>query len=127
MRFPISFLSKSSKIGIVQGTSLTSLFSNSYIWLSVIFEFDKGIYLMVFNVIGFLILAFLAKTRIKIGVLGNIYVFVGAFAVIVLTYFSGGLWSGIYPWIISIPVLAILVVDKWSGAAWADREGGGKS
>ncbi|MEM9392157.1 MAG: HAMP domain-containing sensor histidine kinase, partial [Bacteroidota bacterium] len=102
----------------VRACILTSLFSNSYVWLSVVFEYEKGVYLMIFNVIGFLVLAFLAKTRLSISLLGNLYIFVGAFAVIVLTYFSGGVWSGIYPWIISIPLLAILLVDKWSGAFW---------
>lgn len=102
----------------VRACILTSLFSNSYVWLSVVFEYEKGVYLMTFNVIGFFVLAFLAKTRLSISLLGNLYIFVGAFAVIVLTYFSGGVWSGIYPWIISIPLLAILLVDKWSGAFW---------
>ena len=102
----------------VRACLLTSLFSNSYIWLSVFFQYDRGVYLMVFNVVGFLFLSFLAKTRISIALLGNIYVLVGAFAVLTLTYFSGGLWSAIYPWIISIPVLALLVVNRLSAIAW---------
>ncbi|WP_185152516.1 sensor histidine kinase, partial [Fulvivirga aurantia] len=60
----------------------------------------------------------LVKTKISIGVLGNTYVFIGGFAVVVLTYYSGGVWSAIYPWIISIPVLAILVVNRRSGVIW---------
>ncbi len=102
----------------VRASLLTSLFSNSYIWLSVFFEFQLGVNLMIFNVLGFLILSLLAKTRIPLLVLGHVYVFVGAFAVIVLTYFSGGLWSAIYPWIISIPVLALLVVNRNAGVFW---------
>ena len=102
----------------VKACILTSLFSNTYIWLSVVFDFEKGIYLMTFNVLGFLLLAFLTKTRAPLLLLGNFYVFIGALAVIVLAYFSGGLWSAIYPWIISIPVLAILVVDRWSEIFW---------
>lgn len=73
---------------------------------------------MLFNVVGFLVLPFLVKTKIPLSWLGNIYVFIGAFAILTLTYFSGGVWSAIYPWIISIPVLALLVVNRVSGIVW---------
>ncbi|WP_339815776.1 HAMP domain-containing sensor histidine kinase [uncultured Imperialibacter sp.] len=102
----------------VRGCLLTSLFSTSYVWLSVLFEYQKGVYFMVMNVVGFLLLPLLAKTRLPIALLGNLYVTLGATAVLVLTYFSGGIWSAIYPWIVSIPLLALLVVDKFSGAVW---------
>ncbi|WP_040495324.1 sensor histidine kinase [Fulvivirga imtechensis] len=102
----------------VRGCWLTSIFSTTYIWLSMVFSYDKGIYLMIFNVIAFLLLPFLAKTRIPIAWLGNVFIFVGAFAIIVLTYYSGGVWSAVYPWIISIPVLALLVVNRLSGSIW---------
>ncbi|UXX78870.1 HAMP domain-containing histidine kinase [Reichenbachiella carrageenanivorans] len=102
----------------IRACFLTSLFSHTYVWLSVYFEYEKGVELMVFNVVGFCLLPFLSKTRLPITFLGNIYVLLGAVAVFVLTYFSGGLWSAIYPWIVSIPVLAILVVNRLSGLAW---------
>ncbi len=73
---------------------------------------------MIYNTVGFLILPFLLKTRIPVAWLGNTFVFFGASAIIVLTYFSGGVWSAIYPWIIAIPVLALLVVNRLSGAVW---------
>ncbi|MEO9964417.1 MAG: HAMP domain-containing sensor histidine kinase [Reichenbachiella sp.] len=102
----------------VRACLLTSIFSTSYIWLSAYFGFDKGVQLMIFNAVGFLILPMLAKTKIQIAVLGNLYIFIGAIAIFVLTYFSGGIWSAIYPWIVAIPVLAILVVNRLSGLAW---------
>lgn len=102
----------------VRACLLTSLFSNSYIWLSVYFQYDKGVYLMVYNVFGFLLIPLLAKTKLPITWLGNLYVSIGAFAILVLTYYSGGVWSAIYPWIISIPVLALLVVNRSAGIFW---------
>jgi hypothetical protein len=39
--------------------------------------------------------------------------------VLVLTWFSGGMWSAIYPWIIAIPVLGLLVVGKKSAIYWS--------
>lgn len=73
---------------------------------------------MIFNALGFLLLPYLIKLKVPVLWVGNIYVFVGAVAVTVLTYFSGGMWSAIFPWIISIPVLALLVVNKISGMIW---------
>lgn len=103
----------------VRASLLTSLFSNSYIWLSWYFEYDLGVYLMIFNVVGFLILALLVRTKMPLVLLGNLYILVGAIAVIVLAYYSGGIWSAVYPWIISIPVLALLVVNRKYGIIWA--------
>ncbi len=102
----------------VRACLLTSLFSNSYIWFSVLFEYNLGVYLMIFNVVGFVILALLVKTRIPLLLISNLYVLIGSIAVIVLTYYSGGVWSAIYPWIISTPVLALLVVNRNYGIAW---------
>lgn len=103
---------------LIRGSFLTSLFSTNYIVMSLLFEYDKGVYLMAFNVLGFLVLPFFVKRKISIEVLGNVYVFVGGFAVVFLTYFSGGLWSAIYPWIISIPILALLIVNRKSAIFW---------
>jgi len=103
---------------LVRACFLTSMFSTSYVLLSHIFGFEKGVYLMVFNVLGFLLLPLLVKTRIPIAWLGNLFILIGAFAIIVLTYYSGGVWSAVYPWIISIPVLALLVVNRLSGIIW---------
>ncbi|MDX1629426.1 MAG: HAMP domain-containing sensor histidine kinase, partial [Fulvivirga sp.] len=102
----------------VRACLLTSLFSSTYIGLSVVFEFEKGIYFMTFNVLGFVVLAFLTKTRLSLLLLRNLYVLVGGIAVLALTYYSGGVWSAIYPWIISIPVLALLVANREAAIVW---------
>ncbi len=73
---------------------------------------------MLFNVIGFLILPFLVRAKFPLPLVGNIFIFIGSAAITILSYFSGGLWSAIYPWIISIPILALLVVGKTSGGVW---------
>ncbi|WP_020528760.1 ATP-binding protein [Flexithrix dorotheae] len=103
---------------LVRACLLTSLFSNSYIWFSVFYEFEKGVYLMISNVVGFLLLPFFLKTRIPALYLGNVFIFIGSFAVIVLAIYSGGVFSAIYPWIIATPVLALLVVNRLSGIIW---------
>lgn len=103
---------------LVRGCLLTSFFSVSYVWLSVVFEYPKGVYLMIINVVGFLLLPLLLKTKMPLAWLGNMYIFLGSAAVLILTYFSGGIDSAIYPWIVCIPLLALLLVNKLSGAVW---------
>src|SRR6185369_3735071 len=103
---------------LVRACLLTSLFSISYVWLSVVFSYEKGIYFTAFNVIGYFILPFFVRSRISINILGNLYSAMGAITVLVLTWFSGGMWSAIYPWIIAIPMLALLIVGKKAAIYW---------
>ncbi len=102
----------------VRACLLTSVFSISYVILSILFQYPKGIYFTAFNVVGYFILPFLARTRFPLWILSNIYTAIGAITVIVLTWFSGGMWSAIYPWIIAIPVLGLLVAGKTSAIYW---------
>lgn len=104
---------------LVSGCLLTSFFSTSYVLLSVVFSYEKGIYFTAFNVIGYFILPFLVRTRLPLLFLGNLYTVIGATTVIALTVFSGGMWSAIYPWIIAIPVLALLIAGRTSAVYWS--------
>lgn len=97
---------------------LTSLFSFGYVLLSNQFEFPEGVYLMTFNVIVCLILPFFAKTQFPIAWLGNAFLTVGAATVIFITYLTGGLWSSVCLWIIVIPVVALLLINRLSAIVW---------
>lgn len=103
---------------LIRASLLTSLFSATYLFLSLAFDFDIGVKLMAFNVIGFLLLPFLFKSNLSVNVIGNLYVFVGGIAVMILAFASNGIFSAIYPWIISIPILALLVVGRKSAITW---------
>jgi signal transduction histidine kinase len=103
---------------LVRACLLTSIFSISYVWLSLFFNYEKGLYLTGFNVIGYFMLPFLVRTRISLPIITNTYPVFGAITVVILTWFSGGMWSAIYPWIIAVPVLALLVVGKRPAIYW---------
>jgi signal transduction histidine kinase len=103
---------------LVRACLLTSLFSISYVGLSIVFKYDKGMYFTGFNVVGYFLLPFLLRTRVPFTVVGNLYTAIGAITVLALTWFSGGMWSAIYPWIIAIPILGLLVVGKKSSMYW---------
>ncbi len=104
---------------LVSACLLTSFFSTSYVLLSVVFSYEKGIYFTAFNVIGYFTLPFFVRTRLPLLLLGNIFTAIGATTVLALTWFSGGMWSAIYPWIIAIPVLALLIAGRTSALYWS--------
>jgi signal transduction histidine kinase len=104
---------------LVSACLLTSFFSTSYVLLSVVFNYEKGLYFTGFNVVGYFMLPFLVRTRLPLLLLGNIYTAMGATTVLALTWFSGGMWSAIYPWIIAIPVLALLIAGRASAIYWS--------
>ncbi len=104
---------------LVSACLLTSFFSSSYVLLSVLFDFEKGIYFTAFNVIGYFTLPFFVRTKIPLLLLGNIFTAIGATCVLALTWFSGGMWSAIYPWIIAVPVLALLIAGRASAIFWS--------
>src|SRR5258706_14675925 len=103
---------------LVRACLLISMFYVSYVWLSFFFHYKKGLFLTAFNVIGYFMLPFLVRTRISLPVIANPYPAFGAITVVILTWFSGGMWSAIYPWIIAVPVLALLVVGKTPAIYW---------
>ena len=100
-------------------TSLyTSLFSFFYLLISLLIDFELGVNLMIFNVIGFLLLPFLLRTRLPLWLTGNVYVLIGASAIVLLIYYSGGVESPILPWLLGPPSIALLIVNKRSALAW---------
>jgi hypothetical protein len=70
---------------VIRACFLTSLFSSSYIALSVYFEYEKGVYFMLLNAIGFLRLPFLINLKTPLLWVGHLCVLIGATAIIALT------------------------------------------
>jgi signal transduction histidine kinase len=103
---------------LLNASIFTSIFSLLYLVVSLIIEFPPGVYYMVFNVAGFLLLPFLMRTKTSIIMMGNLYVLIGTLAVVVLIYYSGGINSPIFPWLIAPPVLALLIVSRQYALVW---------
>jgi signal transduction histidine kinase len=104
---------------LVRACLLTSFFSTSYVLLCIVFSYQLGVYFTAFNVVGYFALPFLVRTRLSLTLLGHVYTALGAITVFVLTWFSGGMWSAIYPWIIAVPVLALLINGKTAALYWS--------
>ena len=96
----------------------TSLFSLSYLLISIFIDFKPGVHYMIFNVAGFLILLVFIKIRVHHVIISNLYILFGTFAVVALIYYSGGIYSPIFPWLAVTPVLALLIVNRFYAFIW---------
>lgn len=104
---------------LVNVSLITTIISFSYLVISLILEIDKGVYMMLFDVIGFLIIALLVRTTINIHILSNVYTAIGSFAVYYLIYYSGGISSPILIWTIAGPIIALLITNRITAITWA--------
>lgn len=103
---------------LVKSSFLTSLFSTSYLILALYVECQVGFYSMIFNVLGFLLLPFVLRKKVDLILLGNVFIFMGAFAIALTTHFTGGLKSPILWWLAAAPVLAAFLVNRKSAIVW---------
>jgi len=97
---------------------LTSLFAFSYFLICWIFDFEKGVFLMLFDLFGFLFVAYLVRFKLNINFLSNLYIAIGAFAIYYLIIYSGGLSSPIIMWVVAAPILALLIANRGSAITW---------
>lgn len=103
---------------MLQAFVLTGGFSLAYLLLSYLVDFSYGVSLMWFNAISFLFFPFLLRFKLPLDLLGNIFLSIGSFAIVVLIYFSGGLQSPILPWLAAAPTLALLLMGKRYAISW---------
>ncbi|MFY7786357.1 MAG: PP2C family protein-serine/threonine phosphatase, partial [Thermoflexibacteraceae bacterium] len=103
---------------LVNASWLTGLFSASYVNTCITIDFQEGLYLMIFNVIGYWGLPFLLRTSLPFNFIGNLYVLMGAIAINLIIYFDGGLHAAIIPWLCATPTLALLVVGRRIAYYW---------
>lgn len=73
---------------------------------------------MMVDVIGFLGLPFLLRMKIHLALVGNLFIFLGAFAISIVVYHSGGIWSPVIFWIAAIPIMAAFLVNRKSSILW---------
>jgi hypothetical protein len=91
---------------------LTTLFSVFYIVVSWVIGFQPGIIVMTCNTLVFLLnLVLYTSEKLNFRISANIYIANCMFVAIMLcTYFSGGIFSPVLPWFILIPTISLLLL-----------------
>ena len=91
---------------------ITSVFAFAYVLISYAIDFKPGIYVMIVDTILLLALAFLFKAKMNLKIISNLYVLFCFLAVLLCSYYSGGIDSPVTPWLILAPMVASLMVNK---------------
>lgn len=103
---------------MVSTVLITSLFSASYLVQSVMIGFTPGVYAMIFNAGGFLILAFVFRAGLPRTVTAHLYILIGMIGVLICSFFTGGSDSHILFWLVVLPCITLLISDLRSGIIW---------
>ena len=96
---------------LIDFLAITALFSLVYVAVSLIISYTPGVYVMLVNFVLFgLTLSLYLKHRISY--LSAAHAYIGnacLVAVLLCTWFSGGLFSPVLPWFLLVPVISLLL------------------
>lgn len=97
---------------LIDFIGITSLFAVFYVIISAIIRYYHGVFVMSINFALFVtIFALFARKTISYKTAANLYIGNCTFVAILLcTYFSGGLFSPVLPWFILIPTISMLLL-----------------
>lgn len=99
-------------------TILTAFFAMGYAFLSYIIDFREGSLIMLIQSGIFFIFPILFIRGISLNIIGNTYIFIGLITEAIVVWFTGGLFSPVIPWFGSVPMAALLLVNKKSAWVW---------
>lgn len=92
--------------------SITSFFSLFYVTVSYLIGFYMGIYVMFGNFLFFaLLLLLFMKRQWGYRLIANLYILNCILAILMCSYFSGGVNSPVLPWFVLIPVCSLLLLS----------------
>lgn len=97
---------------------ITAAFAVLYAAVSVVISFRPGIMIMSADALSFLLIALLLRYSKSTIFLANLYVLFCWLPITSLTFFSGGIYSSILPWIVIVPVAGNLIVNRKFAWFW---------
>jgi serine phosphatase RsbU (regulator of sigma subunit) len=103
---------------ILNAALLTCFFSIVYAILYIGEGFVRGGILMFLVAIAFLLVSFLLRTNLSLTIIGNVYVFTCWIPACLLIYLTGGVNSGVLPWLSIMPLTANLLINQKYAFIW---------
>jgi signal transduction histidine kinase len=86
----------------------------------VIIGFERGIFLTLFELTGFLFVSVLLRRKTSFTLAANYFNGIGVFGALYAVYYSGGLHSTLLFWVVTIvPSLTLLIANRWSVVLWS--------
>jgi signal transduction histidine kinase len=97
---------------------ITSIFALFYVGVSIIAEYPMGIKFMLICFWGNVIAFVLLKLGVNIYIVANFFALNGTIAIVACTYYSGGVESPVFPWLVETPIILLLIAGKKIGYLW---------
>ncbi len=98
--------------------AITGVFSVFYCLIAYVISFDILMYAAFLDAFCFLLLAYLTKSKVPSIVVAFLYLLFFFVTTVVLSYFSGGLYSPVLPWLLIIPLMSMLLRNVKNGLFW---------
>lgn len=97
---------------------ITALFSVFYVLVSLIARFPAGVIIMsgcfVMNLVALLLLRF----GLHVNYVAHFFALAATMSIFACTYFSGGVYSPVFPWLVETPIVLLLIAGKKAGYIW---------
>jgi signal transduction histidine kinase len=97
---------------------ITAGFALFYFVVSWITEFPQGMQIMTYCFLGIITTFLLLKFGVNVYIVANIFALVESLSIFGCIYYSGGVYSPVFPWLVETPIVLILIAGKKNGYAW---------
>lgn len=97
---------------------ITAAFDLNYAGITMLIGMQEGTFVMLVTFLLNIGLPFLLRRGLPILWVTNLYLLIGAQAIVQCIYFSGGFHSPVLPWLATTPIVAMLMGGRRTGIAW---------
>ena len=97
---------------------ITSVFAIFYVGVSWIAGFPMGMKIMSLCFLGDIIALILLRFGTNIYIIANFFGGIGSLCIFGCTWFSGGVYSPVFPWLVETPIVLMLIAGKKNGYIW---------
>jgi class 3 adenylate cyclase len=102
----------------VNAVSITAIFALFYVGNCFLFQMPHVMWQIAIYSLLFLSLLFLLRNGVTLIACGNLFTFLFFTSNLYDLYYTGGLYSGTFPWLAMVPVTAILISTLRSAFLW---------
>ena len=96
----------------------TTAFSIAFTWIGYYTKYQLSSQIMPIGPLVMVLLLFLAKKKVNLDLLGNIFALLGSVLIIMMITYSGGIYSPLIPWTAAGPIFTLLMISRKAAWVW---------
>ena len=97
---------------------ITAVFALFYVAISIIADFNMGIKIMSICFFALILAIIFLRLGVHLYLVAHYFALTATASIFGCIYFSGGLYSPVFPWLIQTPIVLLLIAGKKSGYMW---------